>query len=866
MTDQPGLTCRHALRASAFAIGLALPLATSSVAKAQTAQGSSAITNLWQSAASAVGKQAGSAAAGWAMSAIGISTSTGQALADLAQIIDLLEQIEAELNAIEIDFEDLKCETAQDSQALTNALTAIGGLYDRYTDYVTNFDEAQSIPSWEGSLGVQTWLDEIFDPASGVQAQLIAMQHALIQPGGTGVISECVEFIVTQYQQGDGHKRAVFDWTGNDQAPGVYDVVQQLTDYYYLYQTWAAILLVEAYHVQACLDLQGSTFGDDRNCTFGGTSQVTPQDDVTSDTAPNLCADPANSQIAGLCLSAQKALTNANNNGAYDGLRAQLIAAGAPYSNALLGKVMAPGGLSHSDLIYPKSLEDFTSSATLNGEKIQFVPCDGMLTSANTCGFTVGPWNQPLFNGTTYGVITDESGKVLFGGYSHWKYGNNKFEGDNLSTMLENYFNRTAGNTGGTLGDWMKSIGFIDNQDPTKGPVGSPYNKIVLTGEDHNFGSHGEAVCMIDTNIKRSDSAQPWCDDNQGISHGALLTVTESGSGQVEASFTKQSASPEFYIAEFFNLEWKVAPGWLVGVQKNGEYWHFHWPSMAIQDMSPSWCTVRSKGTAPKDNRNAGGVPTMCGTDLEVWLDLVLPKPAVTTATASADATLYRADPTSNDGAGAELRLTGTSKHSSRKAGFGRGKRGANRLVVAFDAEKVQGFLDQGPIGSVRLVLSPAGDEDRSGGHFRRRHVPLVAAYPLSEDFEEGNGDVAAGDPGAGAGATWSCAVDAEIGNEVPDCLLDWTERRRFGGPRHERPALSSKEDLGPLVLEVGDHVASGVSAWLIELFDRRPRRGSLAYVSSEGADALGDLDLAPSLILTQDLAGEQAIAADAAE
>ena len=193
MTDQPALTCRRALRAFALAIGVALPLTTASVARAQSA-GSSAITALWKSAASSVDSQVGSAAAGWAMSAIGISNSTGQELADLAEIIDLLKQIDAELNAIETDFEDLKCETAQDSQALTNAITIIGGLYDRYTDYVTNFNDAQTIPSWEGSLGVQTWLDDIFEPTTGVQAQLIAIQNALIQPGGTGVISVRMKF------------------------------------------------------------------------------------------------------------------------------------------------------------------------------------------------------------------------------------------------------------------------------------------------------------------------------------------------------------------------------------------------------------------------------------------------------------------------------------------------------------------------------------------------------------------------------------------------------------------------------------------------------------------------------------------------
>lgn len=53
-------------------------------------------------------------------------------------------------------------------------------------------------------------------------------------------------------------------------------------------------------------------------------------------------------------------------------------------------------------------------------------------------------------------------------------------------------------------------------------------------------------------------------------------------------------------------------------------------------------------------------------------------------------------------------------------------------------------------------------------------------------------------------------------------------------------------------MFDVGDHVLSGVSAWVIELFHNRPRRGSLAYISREGADALGDLALAPTLVLTR--------------
>jgi len=175
---------RHSLGTLILAITFLLPLASPKVARAQDTDESvitSPVTGLWQSVAKGVGKDVGSTTAGWVMSAIGISNSANQEQADLTEIIDLLEQISGELSAIETDFDDLKCETAQDNVALNNSITKIGGLYDRYTDYVTNFNTAGTIPSWGGTLGVQTWLDDIFEPESGVQAQLIAIQNALIE-------------------------------------------------------------------------------------------------------------------------------------------------------------------------------------------------------------------------------------------------------------------------------------------------------------------------------------------------------------------------------------------------------------------------------------------------------------------------------------------------------------------------------------------------------------------------------------------------------------------------------------------------------------------------------------------------------------
>ncbi len=227
---------------------------------------------------------------------------------------------------------------------------------------------------------------------------------------------------------------------------------------------------------------------------------------------------------------------------------------------------------------------------------------------------------------------------------------------------------------------------------------------------------------------------------------------------------------------------------------------------------------------------------------------------------ASADTTLYRGEPNRNDGANPELRLAGASDLAADDAGWHHRARGANRLVVSFDPETLESFLEDGPIGSARLVLTPTGAQDGAGGHHARRDLRLVA-WPSGDTFEEGNGNSAAGDPGEGRGATWNCAVDADISNDVKECLARWTGPRRFGGSRRARPALSYQGEPGPVVFDVRDHVAGGVSVWTIELFDRQFRRGHLAYVSRQGADGQGDLELAPTLILTHDLSRAQPVA-----
>jgi hypothetical protein len=88
---------------------------------------------------------------------------------------------------------------------------------------------------------------------------------------------------------------------------------------------------------------------------------------------------------------------------------------------------------------------------------------------------------------------------------------------------------------------------------------------------------------------------------------------------------------------------------------------------------------------------------------------------------------------------------------------------GDNRVLVAFDL----GHTPLEYVGRATLVLTIAENGD-NWGHSHNRSID---AHPLLTGFVEGNGN---DDRGSGAGVTWSCAVDAQIGNHRPDCTPMW--------------------------------------------------------------------------------------------
>jgi len=403
---------------------------------------------------------------------------------------------------------------------------------------------------------------------------------------------------------------------------------------------------------------------------------------------------------------------------------------------------------------------------------------------------------------------------------------------------LNNPYNCTGNNcpsaayidTSGNLNDYMNSIGFVS--------TGDWIVTTANTGKNKDTGS--EAICFMDTSSPRDNALQPWCDGISGEVQGTdNLLKDDSLDDEVkfkQKEYTEDLASnPAFYTADCQNPPpnlgnpWITEPGWLVDAQINGDqaiFWQYHWPVLDVTELN---CSVRSQG-----HTNPGGEYTMCGSDLQAYIDSIMPPPATgqIALAASADTTLQRGLPDTNDGANLEL-----------------GPGGGQEIVLRFSEDRIRQLLGDGELVAATLRLSQVSRHGRA-----RR-----AIRPLTDPFVEGNGNRADADRGTGTGATWNCAEDADISDHVEECLQHWSRStfdprpggRWNDGAQKRLAARRAHHDwrTGQVSWDVSEDVRSGIHAWLIRTPHRKSRRHS-AYHSREGAAELPDPVRAPTLLL----------------
>ena len=137
------------------------------------------------------------------------------------------------------------------------------------------------------------------------------------------------------------------------------------------------------------------------------------------------------------------------------------------------------------------------------------------------------------------------------------------------------------------------------------------------------------------------------------------------------------------------------------------------------------------------------------------------------------------------------------------------------------------------------------------------RQGRLVSVHRLAVPFAEGNGQWfdlpgSSHTRGNGPGVTWNCAVDGEIADMMPDCGTLWNGGSTAAGPA-SASALHTNGLTGPVEWDVTADVVQALSdnAVSIQWLIRRAvegQSGHAIYHSKEGAAALSNPDLAPTL------------------
>jgi parallel beta-helix repeat protein len=171
-----------------------------------------------------------------------------------------------------------------------------------------------------------------------------------------------------------------------------------------------------------------------------------------------------------------------------------------------------------------------------------------------------------------------------------------------------------------------------------------------------------------------------------------------------------------------------------------------------------------------------------------------------------------------------------------------------HRTVAAFD---LTGIAAAGLSRvTLRLTLAEPATSWGSAGRF-------VSVHRLAASFAEGNGqwfDLPSDSRmrGSGTGVTWNCAVDSSIANMSADCAALWNGGSAVAGSPsastlHTNGLTGAVEwDVTADVLQALAENALSVQ-WLIRRAAEN-QSGRAIYHSREGAAALGNADLAPTL------------------
>lgn len=208
---------------------------------------------------------------------------------------------------------------------------------------------------------------------------------------------------------------------------------------------------------------------------------------------------------------------------------------------------------------------------------------------------------------------------------------------------------------------------------------------------------------------------------------------------------------------------------------------------------------------------------------------------------ASADTYLRRGNPNTNEGASTFLRVRAT---------------GDNRALIRFDEAAIQDAIGAETLLTATLRLTIVETPSSWGPNGR-----TVDLHRMLQDWAEGNGFTSGALPGQrtrgeGAGATWNCAIDADIANFQPNCDGEtaWEmNENQPNNPWDPTPSATTtivNNQSGVVEFDVTADVMAFLSGepanfgWLIRKTEEN-QSGNVTFGSREGGNT------APVLVLT---------------
>ena len=456
---------------------------------------------------------------------------------------------------------------------------------------------------------------------------------------------------------------------------GYYAGVQSIVGRYVSLQIQATAMVSEAYHLLACQAAAADTsITSVTNCDFSSSSNTSIYEICNSGNSAL-----HNSDVKNYCSQAANSVDNV-----YTQIKAELVLAGAPYawpapdSNGDATRhigIVYPVYSSSSTtcgngddapacaVLMPQSLEDFNNYASGGDfDRCENISNSNPLTSESAgCGFIAGKYDDDDYVDSNGNAVT-----VAYGGYSGWSANaSDNDDGNHVWPTIFGTFNQNltlncsdATNsacqqplTGDSVlaSDYMESIGFknaankILTMSKTTKSLGENWFDI---DNDNN-----SAVCNIFTGVPFDKPGHiPFC---TGLSDSGKATAMQHASdctrnctnhaadGLEDAIENTTSDTIVTYANGYYYfgvitcsslgictaLGDSPDPGWLLDPELavSSEYYQYRWPFLNLAEKIT--CTkIRDAGVV----NPSGTFFTLCGDDLQAYLDTILPEPGTT--------------------------------------------------------------------------------------------------------------------------------------------------------------------------------------------------------------------------------------------